>query len=96
MKPVFSTSGGVGFKKARYFPDVYVEYVNKNGELVKELIEIKPKKQTRPSKARNFSTNFFENMTYMVNTAKWEAAKKWCEPRGIKFCVLTEDSIFSR
>ncbi len=94
MKPVFSASGGITLKPAKYYTDLYVEYVNKKGELVKELIEIKPKKQTRASRARNYATNFYENMVYMVNTAKWEAAKKWCEPRGIRFCVLTEESLF--
>lgn len=94
MKPVISSVGGMTTKLANYYPDIYIEYVNKNGELIKELVEIKPKKQTRASKARTYSTNLFENMTYAVNLAKWDAAKKWCAQRGIRFCVVTEDSLF--
>lgn len=94
MKPVFNARGGLTTKPAKYYPDLYVEYVNKNGEYIKELIEIKPKKQTRASRARNFKTNFFENMVYIVNMAKWDAAQKWCTERGIKFSCVTEDSLF--
>lgn len=94
MKPVIDSSGMMKTKPANYYPDVYIEYVNKNGEVVKELLEIKPKKQTRASKARTYSTKLFENMTYAVNLAKWDAAKKWCMQRGIKFCIITEDSLF--
>jgi len=96
MKPVFNAHGGLTTKPARYFPDLYVEYVNKSGATIKELIEIKPKKQTRASRARNYSTNFFENMAYAVNTAKWAAAENWCAQRGIKFCIVTEDSLFKQ
>ena len=32
----------------RYFPDFYIKYKNKKNEIVEELIEIKPHKQTNP------------------------------------------------
>lgn len=92
MKPVLN-NGVPTVKKANYYPDLYVEYVDRNGELHKELIEIKPKKQTAPSKSKNYATNFVENMTYLVNQAKWEAAKNYCIANGIKFSIMTEDSI---
>lgn len=95
MKPVFAPGGKMTYKLANYYPDLYVEYVNKEKKFVKELVEIKPKKQTRASKARNYSTNLFENMAYAVNTAKWAAAKQWCAERGIIFSVATEDSLFN-
>lgn len=96
IKPVLTSTGQMSSKLANYYPDLYVEYLTKDGQICKELIEIKPKKQTRASKARNYSTNLFENMAYTVNMAKWEAAKRWCTPRGITFFVLTEDSLFNR
>lgn len=95
LKPIL-TNRGVDFKISKYYPDLYVEYKNKNGELIKELIEIKPKKETRLSKARNPATKIYENLTYMVNTAKWEAAKKWCMENDVKFCVVTEETLFKR
>ncbi len=96
LKPVINARGGMTTKLANYYPDLYVEYVDKHGTLFKELIEIKPRKQTRPSRARKYETNFFENMTYAINTAKWAAAKVWCEQRGVKFCLVTEDALFKR
>lgn len=96
MKPVFSYTGQMTLKPARYFPDLYVEYVDKDGKFIKELIEIKPKKQTRASRARKYTTNLFENMAYAVNTAKWDAAKRWCAINGVLFSILTEDSLFSQ
>lgn len=83
-----------GYKPAKYFPDLYVEYIKKSGEIKKELIEVKPKKFTRASRARNPTTKMFENATYVVNMAKFHAATKWCETRGIQFRVTTEESLF--
>ena len=96
LKPIFSPDGKMRTKMANYYPDLYVEYVNPNGELIKELIEIKPKKQTRISRAKNYTTNLYENMMYAVNLAKWDAATKWCMQRGIAFKTATEDSLFKK
>lgn len=91
MKP---QPDGKSYKKARYFPDIYVEYVNRNGDYIKELMEIKPKKQSRSSRSRNPKTKLMENYTFAINTAKWEAAKAWCAAKGISFKVYTEASVF--
>lgn len=81
-------------KAATYIPDAYVEYYNRKGELKKELLEIKPKKQTQRSRSRKLENKMFENYTYAVNMAKWTAAERWCKMRGIDFRVITETSIF--
>lgn len=78
----------------KYFPDYFVEYKNKSGELIKEILEIKPQKQTTRSKTRNPKSKLYEDLTFAVNTAKWQAAQKWCDERGLKFKILTELSIF--
>lgn len=83
-----------GLVKTVYIPDVYVEYYNRNGELKKELLEIKPKKQTQMSRARKVERKMYENYIYAVNMAKWTAAETWCKSRGIEFRVITENSIF--
>jgi len=92
-KPMFN-SGKLYYIEALYYPDLYVEYTDKDGNFVKELIEIKPKKQTRPSRARNYVNKLNENYTFEVNKHKWEAAMKWCEKRDIKFSIVTEKTIF--
>lgn len=81
-------------KKANYIPDAYVEYYNRSGELKKELLEIKPKKQTRRSRTRNVNRKMYENYVYAVNMAKWSAAERWCKIKGIEFRIITEVSIF--
>lgn len=82
------------FKLSFYIPDAYVEYVNRSGEYKRELLEIKPRKQTQRSRARNVNQKMYENYVHAVNLAKWQAASVWSESRGIEFKIVTEKSIF--
>ena len=77
-----------------YFPDFIVEKRN-NNSVETIVVEVKPKKQTKPPKKRKRITNSYiqECVTFSVNEAKWEHAKKYCEDRGWKFIILTEDDI---
>jgi len=79
----------------RYFVDFYCKIKNKNGEVEKTLIEIKPKKFTKPpqKKKRVTKTYLNEVRQWGVNTAKWNAAKKWATKKGMKFIILTEDTL---
>ena len=83
-----------GVRPARYIPDLYMEYRTKDGRLMRDLIEIKPRKQTKPSRARNPKNKLYENAVYQKNMLKWEAARKWCGERGINFRILTESEQF--
>ena len=85
-------SGGV--KPARYYPDLYMEYRRVDGKIIRDLIEIKPHKQTKASKSRSPKNKMYENAVYMKNQLKWEAAKAWCTQRGINFRLLTEKEQF--
>jgi hypothetical protein len=85
-----------GLKPAFYYPDLYVEYMNVDGELIKEVFEVKPKKFTRQSRSRTDSVRMFENYQYIVNMAKFAAADNWCKAKGYKFTILSEDSIFRK
>ena len=77
-------------KPTRYIPDFLIQYRNKNNQVVTELIEIKPKKQSiLESKASNR-----DKMVVAVNYAKWDAAQKWCKRNGLTFRVVTEEDIF--
>ena len=78
-------------KHTVYVPDFFIQYVDKNGKSMSELIEIKPKRQTRIQAAeKGISTK----AAVAMNNAKWEAAGAWCRQKGIKFRVITEDDIF--
>lgn len=80
----------------RYYPDVFIEYKDKHGKILKELIEIKPLKETKPSRAKKHKQRLYENLTYSINQDKWTAAVKWCRERGIKFRILTEEQLFKK
>jgi hypothetical protein len=82
-------------KMHRYFVDIMLVYKNKAGKVVKELIEIKPEAQTKaPRRKKNGKSNVYEQVTYAINIAKWQAATKWANERGIKFRILTEKQLF--
>ena len=83
-----------GMRPAKYYPDLYIEYKNTNGILCKDLIEIKPKKQTKPSKSRKPKNKLFENSIWVINQLKWEAARNWCKDKGITFRIITENEQF--
>lgn len=77
----------------KYYPDYWVEYVNKDGVIVQEVIEVKPVAQTRAPRA-NSKHKLYEQLTLAVNLAKWQAAQAFCVKRGWKFRIITEKSIF--
>lgn len=77
-------------KQTIYVPDFLITYRNRANQMVAELIEIKPKKQSViESKA-----SARDRAAVAVNYAKWDAAVKWCRRNGLTFRVVTEDDIF--
>lgn len=77
---------------ANYYPDFIIKYKNTKGELITEVIEIKPKKQSVITK----KTSTYDKLHLIVNHAKWQAAVAVCESHGIKFRVVTEDELFRK
>jgi len=80
-----------------YLPDFIVEKQNKDGIIETLVVEIKPFKQTqKPSAGKRKSKKSLinENITYTINTNKWEAAKKFCQKHSWKFVILTEKELF--
>lgn len=78
----------------RYFVDIWMQHKNKKGEIVTDIVEIKPLSQTTASKSRSNKTRLIENVQYAINHAKWTAAKKYAEERGWGFRIITEKSLF--
>ena len=78
-------------KQHRYFPDFYIK--TKNGD--KFMVEIKPKKFTKPPKPKKRITKAYmhETKEWHRNQAKWKAAKNVCEKLGWKFQIITEDHL---
>lgn len=86
-------------KQRRYYPDFLVKIINKNRKIVKWLVEIKPYHETNPpvySINKSRKTLFEQESTYARNSAKWEAAKKYCDKMGWKWKILTEKQLFNK
>ena len=85
----------------RYFPDFFVEQINKDGIKDRILIEVKPKHQTvAPDTTKKMTPRgmiskkyLSEVATWGVNKAKWEAADSFCKDRGWKFQIMTEQEL---
>tara|TARA_Y100000996_G_C22449425_1_gene613167 strand:+ start:163 stop:606 length:444 start_codon:yes stop_codon:yes gene_type:complete len=82
-------------KVHRYFPDFYIKVKQSSGNLKKFIIEVKPKKQTRPPKPVERKTKRWINevRTFGVNEAKWKHATKWCKDNDMEFKILTEEEL---
>lgn len=79
----------------RYFPDFYVKKKNSTGIVETLLIEVKPQKQVLPPEVKsNKSKRYLEEVkTFGINSAKWKAAKDFCESRKWKFLIMTEKEL---
>ena len=83
-------------KRHRYFPDFLIQT-----EKGWTLIEVKPQVQTTPPKkllVENLTPKkkrryAYAVKTWLVNEAKWEAAKKVCEVKGWRFQIMTEKQL---
>jgi len=81
----------------QYFVDFWVCMRDKDGSLKRYLVEIKPRKQTIPPVMKKSKRTFMNEMRiYVVNESKWKSAKQYCENRGWKFLILTEDHMFGK
>ena len=85
--PYFSP---VDHKVHKYHPDFFIEYRDANGNVLKEIVEVKPLHESDSAHAKSDRSK----AALEVNEAKWKAAAIWCENYGMKFRVITEQSIF--
>jgi len=78
-------------KYHRYFPDFVVKTVNND----KYMIEIKPSRQAVKPKPPKKKTKSYmrESFEYIKNQAKWQAAKLYCEDKGMQFKIITEKDL---
>jgi hypothetical protein len=78
-------------KQTIYIPDFFIQYLDKNGKMNTELIEVKPQNQTIREKVGKNRNN---QIQYVRNVAKWRAAQAWCKAQGIRFRVINEQELF--
>ncbi len=90
-------------KTHTYYIDFWIKVLNSRGIEEKVLIEIKPKKQLeRPifegrykvlSKIKSYNKSM---EMYIINLAKFSAAKDFAEKNKMRFMILTEDFLFGK
>ena len=76
----------------RYFVDFFIEVKTTENKIKKYLIEVKPYKYTLPPEIPKRKTRGFisEVKQWGVNTAKWEAARKFAATQNWEFMIITE------
>lgn len=79
----------------RYFMDLKVITIDEAGIPQTTLIEIKPDKETRPpvKQGKKKERYLQEVKTYIINQAKWNAARAHCAKRGWVFAIWTEHNL---
>ena len=82
-------------KTHRYYPDFIVLMRDKQGKEQTYMIEIKPKKQTKPPEKKSKMTKSYirEVSTFAINNYKWKYAEEFCKERDWKFLVITENEL---
>ena len=82
-------------KVHRYFPDFLVKKRSLNKSIETVVIEVKPKIQTTaPTVQKKANKRYIREVyTWGVNSAKWEAAKRYCDYREWKFVIMTEHEL---
>jgi len=80
----------------KYYPDFWVKYENKSGEIIQELVEVKPLKQTKQptTKGKSKKTQLIEALEFGINKAKWKQAKLFCDKYGLQWRLVTEKDIY--
>lgn len=83
-------------KVHRYFPDFWVKKKDRLGNIVQDLIEVKPYNQTKPPTIMEGKPNkryLNEVMTWGINSAKWNVAREYCKDKGWNFVLITEKEL---
>ena len=75
---------------SRYYPDFIMMYRDSSGAIKKEIIEVKPFRETQLTPGMNER----DKMMFAVNQAKWKAASIFAESQGATFRVVTEKTIY--
>ncbi len=95
-------------KLHNYHVDFYIEIKDSKDNTHRFLVEIKPKSQyhddnkpkfdamnhkTKRRSKKKYETFLNETKTYYINKAKFSAAQKYAEQRGMKFKVIDETDL---
>lgn len=84
-------------RKHRYFPDFSFDVKGSDGRVKTYVVEVKPRAQTQPPPPRKKTQRYLnEVLTYGINQAKWDAARRFCMARGWEFKIVTEEDLYGK
>ena len=100
-------NGELKIKEHSYYPDFYYELKMPDGSIQTVIAEVKPKaeyndavlftegKFQTPEKTSLKKLQSLEYKFKMAqkNAEKWQTMIKWCDKKGYKFIVITEDTL---
>lgn len=100
-------NGDVKIKGHTYYPDFYYEMRMNDGSLKQVVIEVKPQKEYEDAILfeqgkfkidEKISHKKLKNLEYRFrmahqNSEKWKTTIKWCDKKGYKFIVITEQHL---
>lgn len=95
IKQAQAMASGRQYRGSNYYIDFYIKTIN----CEEFLVEVKPFKETQPPKEPKKKTekalfNYKKAMaTYMINQAKWDAAREFAKEKGVKFIIITEKEL---
>jgi hypothetical protein len=82
----------------RYFVDFWIKTKDSENKEKCLLVEIKPKNMTEKPVIQEgkklTKSSMIKMRDWIINSAKWQAAKEYCADRGWEFKILTEQEIF--
>lgn len=73
-----------------YFPDFLFEYMDRNGQIKVEVVEVKPGKERYIMEAKSKR----DKIALAINLNKWKSASQYCRKLGINFRIVTEKQMF--
>jgi len=78
-----------------YFPDFFIEFIDKTGKKRKALVEIKPLSFCSQPKQPGRITEAYKRrvVDYIKNKNKWDAAKIFCSEHDLDFYIFTEKDL---
>lgn len=82
-----------------YYPDFYYELIREDGSVSKVVVEVKPKSETvEPRMNPNPTAKQMKNFEYAIkmynkNLSKWNYMVEYCNRKGFKFIIVTEETL---
>ncbi len=89
-------------KESQYWVDCYMATRSQDGSIIRWLIEVKPNKYLTPPEpptrlTEKATLNYARHAkAYIINDAKFRAAKVYAKKNNMRFGIITENFLFNK